>query len=134
MDAAPIPPATLVIFGATGDLTRRLLIPAIINLTRSGLVGDDLNILGVGIDPGDDASLVARLDSFLSGLSEPILPETDDAWRRLRERISYISGDFTQDGIFLEIKKHLTSCNAASISPCRRSFSERSSKSWPNTA
>ncbi|SEI16908.1 glucose-6-phosphate 1-dehydrogenase [Rhizobium tibeticum] len=113
MNAAPIPPATLVIFGATGDLTRRLLIPAIINLTRSGLVGDDLNILGVGIDPGDDASLVARLDSFLSGLSEPILPETDDAWRRLRQRISYMSGDFTQDGIFLEIKKHLTSCNAA---------------------
>ncbi|MBD9446931.1 glucose-6-phosphate dehydrogenase [Rhizobium sp. RHZ01] len=113
MDAAPIPSATLVIFGATGDLTRRLLIPAIINLTRSGLVGDDLEILGVGIEAGDDASLVARLDSFLAGLSDPIRPETDDAWRSLRQRISYISGDFTQDGIFVEIKKHLTNCNAA---------------------
>jgi len=113
MDAAPIPSATLVIFGATGDLTRRLLIPAIINLTRSGLVGDDLKILGVGIEAGDDASLVARLDSFLAGLGDPIRPETDDAWRGLRQRISYISGDFTQDGIFVEIKKHLTNCNAA---------------------
>ncbi|EJZ16696.1 glucose-6-phosphate 1-dehydrogenase, partial [Rhizobium sp. Pop5] len=54
MDAAPTPPVTLVIFGATGDLTRRLLVPAIINLTRERLVGADLHILGIGIEPGDD--------------------------------------------------------------------------------
>ena len=62
-------PVTLVIFGATGDLTRRLLVPAIINLTRSGLVGDDLTILGVGIDDGDDEFLRRRLDEFLSHLN-----------------------------------------------------------------
>ena len=64
-DVAPAPPLTFVIFGATGDLTRRLLIPTMINMTRSGLIGDDFNILGVGIEPGGDEMLLQRLDSFL---------------------------------------------------------------------
>ena len=64
----PTPPVTLVIFGATGDLTRRLLIPAIVNLARGGLVGDDLHILGLGIEPGGTDMLLERLDTFLATL------------------------------------------------------------------
>lgn len=107
LDAAPAPPVTLVIFGATGDLTRRLLVPSLVNLTRSGLVGDDLHILGVGIEPGDDAMLVEKLDSFLSGLGEAEPVSADQAWLRLKKRISYISGDFTKDEVFVEIAKRL---------------------------
>ena len=61
---APAPPVTLVIFGATGDLTRRLLVPALVNMTRLGLSGDDLHIVGVGIDPGDDDTLRASVSSL----------------------------------------------------------------------
>ncbi|WP_160005299.1 glucose-6-phosphate dehydrogenase [Rhizobium sp. 18055] len=107
MVAVPSPPVTLVIFGATGDLTRRLLVPAIINLRQSGLAGDDLNILGVGIEPGDDAMLVGRLDSFLATLDDEGEHAKSDGWKRLRERISYTSGDFTKDEIFLDIKARL---------------------------
>jgi glucose-6-phosphate 1-dehydrogenase len=109
MIAKPAPPVTLVIFGATGDLTRRLLVPAIINLTRSGLVGGSLHILGVGIEEGDDEFLRKRLDEFLEHLRKGGEEETrkDDAWYDLRERISYISGDFTRDDIFDEIGRRL---------------------------
>ncbi|ACE90254.1 glucose-6-phosphate 1-dehydrogenase 2 [Rhizobium phaseoli] len=107
MDAAPTPPVTLVIFGATGDLTRRLLVPAIINLTRQRLVGEDLNILGIGIEPGDDEFLRGRLDAFLSHLNGDEQTVKDEAWESLRRRISYISGDFTKDDIFLEIGRRL---------------------------
>lgn len=109
-------PVTLVIFGATGDLTRRLLVPAIINLTRSGLVGDDLTILGVGIDDGDDEFLRRRLDEFLSHLNPQAEFGTtrDEAWDRLRSRISYRRGDFTQDEIYEAIKLQIGSAaNAA---------------------
>jgi glucose-6-phosphate 1-dehydrogenase len=112
MATAPTPPVTLVIFGATGDLTRRLLVPAIINLTQSGLVGDDLHILGVGIEPGDDAMLVARLDSFLSELDDDGTRRKSEGWRRLRERISYIAGDFTKDDIFVQIKTRLATASS----------------------
>jgi glucose-6-phosphate 1-dehydrogenase len=114
MDAHPTPPVTLVIFGATGDLTRRLLVPAIINLTRSHLVGGDLNILGVGIEPGDDEFLRQRLDAFLTHLDGEEVTGKDEVWESLRSRISYLQGDFTKDDIFLEIGKRLgTTCNAA---------------------
>ncbi|RUM14169.1 glucose-6-phosphate dehydrogenase [Rhizobium phaseoli] len=107
MDAAPTPPVTLVIFGATGDLTRRLLVPAIINLTRQRLVGEDLNILGIGIEPGDDEFLRGRLDAFLTHLNGDEQAVKDEAWESLRRRISYTSGDFTKDDIFLEIGRRL---------------------------
>jgi len=116
MVTKPAPPVALVIFGATGDLTRRLLVPAIINLTRSGLVGDDLTILGVGIDEGDDEFLRRRLDEFLSHLNPQAELNTtrDHAWDRLRSRISYRSGDFTQDEIYDSIKLQIGSAaNAA---------------------
>ena len=91
---APAPPVTLVIFGATGDLTRRLLIPALVNMTRLGLSGDDLHIVGVGIDPGDDDSLRTGVASLLKDA------DTDPAWARLRPRVRYLQGDFTQDAVY----------------------------------
>ncbi|ARO29239.1 glucose-6-phosphate 1-dehydrogenase 3 [Rhizobium sp. NXC14] len=114
MHAAPTPPVTLVIFGATGDLTRRLLVPAIINLTRQGLVGEDLSILGIGIEAGDDEFLRGRLDAFLNRLNGDEQTVKDQAWESLRRRISYMSGDFTKDDIFVEIGKRLgPNANAA---------------------
>ncbi len=56
------PPATLVIFGGTGDLAKRLLVPAIVNLCGDGLIGDTLDIIGIGSSDGDDESLRQGLD------------------------------------------------------------------------
>jgi glucose-6-phosphate dehydrogenase-like protein len=44
----PAPPGTMVIFGATGDLTKRKLFPALYNLAASGLLPDELAIVGMG--------------------------------------------------------------------------------------
>ncbi|MBX5042706.1 glucose-6-phosphate dehydrogenase [Rhizobium lentis] len=107
MDATPTPPVTLVIFGATGDLTRRLLVPAIINLTRQRLVGEDLHILGIGIEAGDDEFLRDRLDAFLDHLNGEEQTAKDEAWESLRRRIAYMPGDFTKDDVFLEIGRRL---------------------------
>jgi glucose-6-phosphate 1-dehydrogenase len=122
--AQPAPPATLVIFGATGDLTRRLLIPALINLTRSGMIGDDLQILGIGIDHGDDEMLRGKLDDFLSGLGGDQPLSKDEAWLRLRSRISYIAGDFTRDEIYGEIGKRLKGNAAFYLAVSPRFFGE----------
>ena len=45
--AKPAPPCVLVIFGAAGDLTRRLLMPALCNLRRGRLLPDDFSIIGI---------------------------------------------------------------------------------------
>jgi glucose-6-phosphate 1-dehydrogenase len=106
-NVAPAPPVTLVIFGATGDLTRRLLVPTLVNMTQGGLADDSLRILGVSIEPGTDESLREHLDDFL------VSSHTEDAsgskaWAGLKERISYLAGDFTKDAIYEEIAHHLT--------------------------
>ena len=41
-------PCTVVIFGASGDLTRRLLLPSLGNLSEEGLLPDQFAIIGVG--------------------------------------------------------------------------------------
>ncbi|MGO8366708.1 glucose-6-phosphate dehydrogenase, partial [Rhizobium johnstonii] len=82
--------------------------------TLSRLVGEDLQILGIGIEPGDDEFLRWRLDQFLNHLSGEAPTVKDEAWESLRHRISYTSGDFTNDDIFVEIGKRLgPNANAA---------------------
>ena len=43
----PLSPATMTIFGAGGDLTKRLIVPALYNLVRAGKLPDDFAIIGV---------------------------------------------------------------------------------------
>ncbi|MEH3106220.1 MAG: glucose-6-phosphate dehydrogenase [Sphingomonas fennica] len=92
------PPATIVIFGAMGDLARRLLAPAIVNLCRDGLVDRATTILGIGHGDGDDAAL-------REALSEHV--EDDACWREVRERISYLKGDFTDPAVFEALKARI---------------------------
>ena len=52
--ADPAPPCTMVIFGANGDLTKRLLMPALYNLSGSKLLDDKFSILGIDRNPSTD--------------------------------------------------------------------------------
>jgi glucose-6-phosphate 1-dehydrogenase len=88
--APPPPPCTLVIFGATGDLTRRLLMPALRNLRHNGLLPDDFALIGVaGRDIGDDGfrdHLRKGMEQFGGGAPDDI------DW--FLKRTHYISGKF----------------------------------------
>ncbi len=64
-DTPRAPAVSLVIFGAMGDLARRLLVPAIVNLARDGLIDDATAILGVSHHDGDDETLREALDDFI---------------------------------------------------------------------
>ena len=95
----PAPPATLVIFGAMGDLARRLLLPAILNLVRDGLVGGDLKIIGVSHHEGDNEMLRDALDEFV-GQDDEDKGGVKAAWQSLRPLISYHRGDFEDAGSY----------------------------------
>lgn len=88
----PAPAATLVIFGVTGDLTRRLLVPAIANLRRENLVGDDLHILGIGYEDLDEEDLRTRLAEYVDSATS--------GWAKLRQQIGYLRGDFEDDATY----------------------------------
>lgn len=59
------PPATLVVFGAGGDLTRRLLVPSIYNLSEAGLLDEGFSVLGVDGSPDAEPAWLDGLDGTL---------------------------------------------------------------------
>ena len=105
MSGQAAPAATLVIFGAMGDLAGRLLIPALVNLRRDGLVGDGLTVIGVDFSEGSDAALRAKLGEFCGGDDGQEEPD----WPPLRARCSYLRGDFTDKGTFARLAEQLPS-------------------------
>lgn len=98
----PAPPATLVIFGGAGDLSRRLLTPALVNLTRDGLIGDDLAILVVsrGPDEGIQQQLSQHLD-----LADKA---TKAAWAKRCKKIAYFQGEFDDPATYEGLAKQLS--------------------------
>ena len=67
--ADPAPACTLVIFGANGDLTKRLLMPALYNLSGSKLLDQDFAILGVDRDPGTDQDFQGRQQTMMESFT-----------------------------------------------------------------
>jgi glucose-6-phosphate 1-dehydrogenase len=99
--ATPAPPCTLVIFGASGDLTRRLLIPSLCHLRRAGLLAERFAVIGVARSPMDDAA-------FRRGLAEALgdLAATEE-WRWLSERIHYLAGGIDDPAAYDRLGRRL---------------------------
>ncbi|HEY3845709.1 MAG TPA: glucose-6-phosphate dehydrogenase, partial [Acetobacteraceae bacterium] len=106
-------PCAMVIFGAGGDLTKRLLVPALYNLSRTGLLPEHFAIVGVDAVDQDTAawskSLRDMLQSFVgNAASESRIDAVDDtAWQRLAGVMSYVKGDFNDPGLFDKLHAHL---------------------------
>ena len=115
MDAkqAPAPPCTLVIFGAAGDLTMRLLMPALYNLAGSGLLDKNLKIIGADHNTRDakgwGKELGAALQSFTKDPNAEFHPKRIDpkTWDFIAKRLDYIVFDFDNAADFQKLKATL---------------------------
>ena len=116
---AKAPPCAMVIFGATGDLTARLLMPAVYNLSRTGLLADNFALIGLGRTDQTDAdfrnSLTDAIKRFVGGSGEgsPNGGLDAKAWDFIASRTSYMSGDLTKPEVYQNIKKKLDDVGAA---------------------
>jgi glucose-6-phosphate 1-dehydrogenase len=103
----------MVIFGAGGDLTRRLLVPALYNLGRTGLLPEHFAIVGVDAVDQETAAWSKSLREMLQGFvgnaaSESRIDAVDDtAWKRLEDAMSYVKGDFNDPALFEKLHGHL---------------------------
>jgi glucose-6-phosphate 1-dehydrogenase len=101
-------PAAIVIFGANGDLTRRLIVPALYNLAGTHLLPERFALIGV------DHS-ARGLDSWRDGLRDFLVQtlQKDGAafdagqWNRVAGAMSYLSGDFTASETYGQLASHL---------------------------
>src|SRR6185295_7290831 len=96
-------PSILVIFGASGDLTRKKLLPAIYNLAESGLLPESFAILGIARPKIDEAEYRAQMrEQVRHSEGEPLEP---GKWRKIEDRLYYVSGEFDDAALYERVKK-----------------------------
>lgn len=118
--ATPAPPCTLVIFGATGDLAHRLLMPALYNLSHWGLLAQDFSILAVGRGELTPDALregfTERMQGFIADKGGEFAAAGLDeaAWQRVVGRLDYLRGDLNEPAVYEEIGRRLAANGAGS--------------------
>jgi len=108
--AQPAGPGAMVIFGAGGDLTHRLIIPALYNLTCAHLLPKEFAIIGFDrVDQTDDdwrRGLARTTEEFVKA-GEDQSEFNKDAWQFLADRMSYFKGDLTDNNSYQGLKDKL---------------------------
>jgi len=104
-------PTTLVIFGATGDLTRRKLLPAVFNLSRGQRLPARFAVLGVGREAMPDDGMRSILRDSLREFAG--VEGGNAVARSLAERMYYVGGDFRDPALFQKIKARLAEIDSA---------------------
>ncbi|MEO8207071.1 MAG: glucose-6-phosphate dehydrogenase [Chthoniobacterales bacterium] len=111
MSAAPLPstghacpgdPCTIVIFGASGDLTKRKLLPALYNLKAFGLLPENFAIIGVAFTQNDDNGYRTQINKDIHEFATR--PVDDEVWADFEKRSYYVQGDFNDPGTFQRLK------------------------------
>lgn len=101
-------PFVLVVFGASGDLTKRLLVPALYNLECDGLLSNKVAVLGTATRPMSSADYRAKLSGDEGIRKFHTRKEFDEqAWDRLISRFEYMSGPFEDIEHFKRIKSKI---------------------------
>ncbi|MGA9721386.1 MAG: hypothetical protein WBQ86_02930, partial [Candidatus Binatus sp.] len=101
----PGDPCVFVIFGATGDLTKRLLMPALYNLLASKQLPDKFAIVGVSNKNLSSADFRKQLGEEVPEFATTkVSPEL---WKWFDQRISYMSGDFKDPATYNRLKAEL---------------------------
>jgi glucose-6-phosphate 1-dehydrogenase len=104
-------PSVLVIFGASGDLTRRKLLPAIYQLSRGHRLPAQFAVIGVARSSTTDEGF---RQIFRESLKEfaGVDAATDDIARSLESRLFYVPGEMTDPAVYQELTRRLEETGA----------------------
>jgi glucose-6-phosphate 1-dehydrogenase len=101
----PVGPAAIVIFGATGDLTKRKLIPALYNLSAGALLAEEIAVVGVArrerTSEDFREEIAGEMREYATGALDPALTD------RLMKRLSYVTGSFDDDATYPRLAAEL---------------------------
>jgi glucose-6-phosphate 1-dehydrogenase len=109
-------PSAFVLFGATGDLAHRKVMPAIYQLWRTNLLPAEFSLVAVARRPYTNESFAAEVHASLEKYSR-VQPIDEAAWAELARRITYQQLDFSDDAGFDRLAARLdeldTQCGTA---------------------
>ena len=105
LERLPVHPTTLVIFGGTGDLAHRKLLPAVYNLAHEGALPERFNLIAVARSDiaHDDYRTMAR--ESITQYSRT--PPDEQVLSKLLERVRYVPGSFDDDSVYARLGEEL---------------------------
>ena len=105
LERLPVRPTTLVMFGGTGDLAHRKLLPALYNLAHDGALPERFRLIGVARadHPHEDFRQMARESIMRFSRREP----DPDVLDGLIADIRYVPGTFDDDAVYAELGRTL---------------------------
>jgi glucose-6-phosphate 1-dehydrogenase len=101
----PLPPFSIVIFGATGDLTRRKILPAFFTLFRQGLLTEQFNVIGFARRDWSDDTFRAEMRQGMEKFGQA--PFGTAAWDQFAVNLHYLRSDFDQADGYPRLSKLL---------------------------
>jgi glucose-6-phosphate 1-dehydrogenase len=110
-DDQQTPPCAFVIFGASGDLTRRKLLPALYNLGLSRSLPHAFSVLGVARRPKTDASFGEEMREAVGKFSRR-KPLDLNAWVPIEQATGYVQGSFDQAKTYHDLRARLQRSDA----------------------
>jgi glucose-6-phosphate 1-dehydrogenase len=111
--ATVAPPCAMVIFGAAGDLTKRLVVPALYDLVCAKRLPAQFRLVGVDLvaQTATDwsRSLTEMMNQFVAHSGGEFHVDRLDqaAWRWLTDRMTYLQGDLSEPGTYRRLGEHL---------------------------
>jgi len=108
-------PCILVIFGATGDLTRRKLVPALYDLACVGCMSPHFDIVGIGRKPFSDEQFRDELKEAASH-SKDARNFSADGWNDFARRITYSRADSDDPDSYAKLRGHIAEMQARGAS------------------
>jgi glucose-6-phosphate 1-dehydrogenase len=110
LSEAPGDACILVIFGASGDLTQRLLIPSLYNLARNHLLPDSFAVVGMARRNLSDEDF--RMAARQALQTSTRVGEVDPAlWERLEPRLYYVQGAYDAPETYGRLHERLAQCD-----------------------
>jgi glucose-6-phosphate 1-dehydrogenase len=105
---------TMIVFGASGDLTKRKLVPALFNLQLEKLLPDNFNVVGMGRREMTSEQFrdKAKIE-YKEFLTEKVVDP--DQWERFIARWQYVSGQFDDPAAYQKIKETVENTKAIEV-------------------
>src|SRR6201995_1358693 len=99
-------PCVVVIFGASGDLTKRKLVPALYRLVQQRLLPAEFAIVGGARSPMSDDDFRGKMKEAIVEFSEAKSVD-DSVWGSFAQGIHYIAGDINAASVYQQLKEKL---------------------------
>jgi glucose-6-phosphate 1-dehydrogenase len=105
LERLPVAPTSLVIFGATGDLARRKLLPALYNLAHEGALPERFFLVGVSRKEKERDDYRAECEQAIRSFSRR--PPDEDVLAGLLAHVKYVPGTFDDENVYTELAQAL---------------------------